>query len=155
MATYCGQNYGAGKYGRIKSGMKAVLGIGLCFYVVVVFLSFTVSPHLVGFVASTSDSEVLYWGSTYLKCNMSFQAVCVLIVILRNSMQGFGDQKTPVVSSFIELVAKIVFTFIFVKQFGYWGVIWTEPVAWILMVIPLIVMTLKNPVMEKSLAGKK
>ena len=155
MATYCGQNFGAGKYGRIKSGMKAVLGIGLCFYVVGVFLSFPVSAHLVGFVASTSDSEVLYWGSTYLKCNMSFQAVCVLIVILRNSMQGFGDQKTPVVSSFIELVAKIVFTFIFVKQFGYWGVIWTEPVAWILMVIPLIVMTLKNPVMEKSLAGKK
>ena len=32
-------------------------------------------------------------------------------VVLRNSMQGFGDYKTPVFSSFIELMGKVVFTF--------------------------------------------
>lgn len=65
-------------------------------------------------------------------------------------MQGFGDYRTPVLSSFIELVGKLVFTFVFVRLFGYWGIIWTEPVIWFLMVIPLIIMTLKNPVIRKD-----
>jgi hypothetical protein len=43
-----------------------------------------------------------------------------------------------------------VFTFVFVRLFGYWGIIWTEPVIWFLMVIPLIIMTLKNPVIRKD-----
>lgn len=150
MATYCGQNYGAKKYDRIRTGMKSVLGIGFILSVIILILSFTVSPHLIGFVASTKETEILYWGSMYLKCNMIFEFVCVVIVILRNSMQGFGDQKTPVFSSFVELVGKVIFTLFFVKIYGYWGVIWTEPVVWILMVIPLIVMTIKNPVMKEK-----
>ena len=80
---------------------------------------------------------------------MSFLLVCLLIVILRNSMQGFGDYKTPIFSSFIELVGKLVFTFVFVRFFGYWGIIWTEPVIWFLMVIPLITRSLKNPILKK------
>jgi Na+-driven multidrug efflux pump len=59
-------------------------------------------------------------------------------------MQGYGDYRTPIFSSTIELVGKLVFTFVFVRLFGYWGIIWTEPVIWILMVIPLIVMTIKK-----------
>lgn len=56
---------------------------------------------------------------------------------------GVGDYKTPIFSSFLELACKIVFTAVFVRYFGYWGVIWTEPVTWIIMVIPLIVMLKK------------
>ena len=79
---------------------------------------------------------------------MFFLLVCLFIVILRNCMQGFGDYRTPILSSFIELVGKLVFTFVFVRLFGYWGIIWTEPVIWFLMVIPLVVMTLKSPVVR-------
>ena len=81
---------------------------------------------------------------------MAFLMVCVLIVILRNTMQGIGDYVTPVVSSFIELAGKLFFTFVIVKAFGYWGVIFTEPLIWIAMVIPLIVMILRNPIIRKA-----
>ncbi len=37
MATYCGQNYGAGKYDRIRQGLKAVLGIGCVFSVIIFY----------------------------------------------------------------------------------------------------------------------
>jgi len=62
-----------------------------------------------------------------------------VIVILRNSMQGFGDRVIPVFSSCIELAGKIIFAFVFAPMFAYWGIIWAEPVVWIAMVIPLIV----------------
>lgn len=149
MATYCGQNYGAGRYDRIRQGMKSVLLIGAAWDGIVFVLAHTVSPYLIRFITSSDNEEIIYWGTTYLRVDMSFLLVCLFIVILRNCMQGFGDYRTPIVSSFIELVGKLVFTFVFVDMFGYWGIIWTEPVIWFLMVIPLVVMTLRNPVMKK------
>ncbi len=112
MATYCGQNYGAGKYDRIRQGLKAVLGIGCVFSVIIFILSHTISPYLISFIASSKNKEVIYWGTQYLVYDMSFQVVCVFIVILRNSLQGIGDQRTPVFSSFIELAGKVVFTLV-------------------------------------------
>lgn len=128
-------------------GLKAVLGIGCVFSVIIFILSHTISPYLISFIASSKNKEVIYWGTQYLVYDMSFQVVCVFIVILRNSLQGIGDQRTPVFSSFIELAGKVVFTLVFVRRFGYWAVIWTEPVIWICMVIPLIVTAAGNPVL--------
>jgi Na+-driven multidrug efflux pump len=144
MATYCGQNYGAGKYDRIWKGMRDALIMGGIWDVFVIIMAHTISPYIISFIASTNNSNIIYWGSTYLRIDMSFLFVCLFIVILRNSMQGYGDYKTPIFSSTIELVGKLVFTFVFVRLFGYWGIIWTEPVIWILMVIPLIVMTVRR-----------
>lgn len=150
MATYCGQNYGARKYDRIREGMKSALMIGGTWAVIVFIMAHTISPYLIRFIASTKNEEIIYWGTTYLETDMSFMIICVLIVVLRNSMQGFGDYITPIVSSFIELVGKVVFALSFVRIFDYWGVIWAEPVIWFLMVIPLIIMTVRNPIFRKK-----
>lgn len=150
MATYCGQNYGAGKYGRIREGIKGALGQGAVWAVVVFIMAHTISPYLIRFITSSDSPEIIYWGRKYLEYDMSFIILCVGIVVLRNSMQGFGDYKTPVFSSFIELMGKVVFTFTFVRFFGYWGIIWTEPVIWVLMVIPLIIQTWRNPVVHSQ-----
>lgn len=139
MATYCGQNYGAKRFGRIRQGIRASLLIAAIWSVAVFIICHTVEGALIRFVASTTDAEVIYWGSMYLKVDMSFIIVCGVIVILRNSMQGFGDRVIPVFSSCIELAGKIIFAFVFAPVFAYWGIIWAEPVVWIAMVIPLIV----------------
>ena len=78
MATYCGQNYGAGKYDRIQRGLKAVLGIGCVFSVIIFILSHTISPYLISFIASSKNKEVIYWGTQYLVYDMSFSGgLCV------------------------------------------------------------------------------
>ena len=139
MATYCGQNYGAKRFDRIRQGIRASLLIAAIWSVAVFIICHTVEGALIRFVASTTDAEVIYWGSMYLKVDMSFIVVCGVIVILRNSMQGFGDRVIPVFSSCIELAGKIIFAFVFAPMFADWGIIWAEPVVWIAMVIPLIV----------------
>jgi len=139
MATYCGQNYGARRFDRIRQGIRASLIIAAVWAVVVFLICHTIEGKLIQFVASTTNPDVIYWGSTYLKVDMSFIVICGVIVILRNSMQGFGDRVIPVFSSCIELAGKIIFAFVFAPMFAYWGIIWAEPVVWIAMVIPLIV----------------
>ena len=139
MATYCGQNYGARRFDRIRQGIRASLIIAAVWAVVVFLICHTVEGKLIQFVASTTNPDVIYWGSTYLKVDMSFIVICGVIVILRNSMQGFGDRVIHVFSSCIELAGKIIFAFVFAPMFAYWGIIWAEPLVWIAMVIPLIV----------------
>ena len=139
MATYCGQNYGARRFDRIRQGIRASLIIAAVWAVVVFLICHTIEGKLLQFVASTTNPDVIYWGSTYLKVDMSFIVICGVIVILRNSMQGFGDRVIPVFSSCIELAGKIIFAFVFAPMFAYWGIIWAEPMVWIAMVIPLIV----------------
>lgn len=139
MATYCGQNYGARRFDRIQQGIRASLIIAAVWAVVVFLICHTIEGKLIQFVASTTNPDVIYWGSTYLKVDMSFIVICGVIVILRNSMQGFGDRVIPVFSSCIELAGKIMFAFVFAPMFAYWGIIWAEPMVWIAMVIPLIV----------------
>lgn len=139
MATYCGQNYGARRFDRIRQGIRASLIIATVWAVVVFLICHTIEGKLIQFVASTTNPDVIYWGSTYLKVDMSFIVICGVIVILRNSMQGFGDRVIPVFSSCIELAGKIIFAFVFAPMFAYWGIIWAEPMVWIAMVLPLIV----------------
>ena len=139
MATYCGPNYGARRFDRIRQGIRASLIIAAVWAVVVFLICHTIEGKLIQFVASTTNPDVIYWGSTYLKVDMSFIVICGVIVILRNSMQGFGDRVIPVFSSCIELAGKIIFAFVFAPMFAYWGIIWAEPMVWIAMVIPLIV----------------
>ena len=139
MATYCGQNYGARRFDRIRQGIRASLIIAAVWAVVVFLICHTIEGRLIQFVASTTNPDVIYWGSTYSKVDMSFIVICGVIVILRNSMQGFGDRVIPVFSSCIELAGKIMFAFVFAPMFAYWGIIWAEPMVWIAMVIPLIV----------------
>lgn len=139
MATYCGQNYGARRFDRIRQGIRASLIIAAVWAVVVFLICHTIEGKLIQFVASTTNPDVIYWGSTYLKVDMSFIVICGVIVILRNSMQGFGDRVIPVFSSCIELAGKIIFAYVFAPMFAYWGIIWAEPMVWIAMVIPLIV----------------
>ena len=118
MATYCGQNYGARRFDRIRQGIRASLIIAAVWAVAVFLICHTIEGKLIQFVASTTNPDVIYWGSTYLKVDMSFIVICGVIVILRNSMQGFGDRVIPVFSSCIELAGKIIFAFVFAPMFA-------------------------------------
>ena len=52
-------------------------------------------------------------------------------------MQGLGEQITPLVSSSLEMIGKIVIAFTLVPMLGYTGVIVAEPLVWFIMVSPV------------------
>lgn len=149
LATYCGQNLGAQEFERIRKGIKdtVLLSFGWC--VIVLCIVFTISPFIVRSITASSEQEVLDNAVRYLKVNSVFYIFPAVICILRNSMQGFGDTKTPLVSSFIELAAKVLIAYLLIPSLGYMGVIVSEPVAWVLMVIPLLISLRHSPILKK------
>mgnify|MGYP000222976746 CR=1 FL=1 len=88
---------------------------------------------------------VIVNATNYLKFNTIFYYVTAVISIVRNVMQGIGDQITPLVSSGLEMVGKVVIAFTLVPLMGYAGVIVAEPIVWFIMVIPLLVQIIRTP----------
>ena len=149
LATYCSQNLGAGKYSRIKQGMRDTLLLTWAWCILVVLMAFTIAPFIIRTITATTEQEIVDTACLYLRFNTSFYFVPAVICLFRNAMQGFGDSKTPVFSSSLELIAKVVAALLFAPALGYWGIIIAEPIAWTIMVIPLIVNTVRNPIFKK------
>lgn len=139
MATYCGQNMGAGRKDRIRTGICQALILTWIWSLGMILLSYTVAPWLIWLVTGSKNPAVLSNATWYLKTDTLFYFAPAAISILRNGLQGMGDHITPVFSSMIELIGKVICAFLLARIFQYWGIIMAEPIVWILMVIPLII----------------
>lgn len=150
LATYCGQNLGAKKYNRIKQGIKQTVLLTFAWCVLVVITAYTIAPTIIHIITASDIKEVIDTASLYLRVNTSLYFVPAVICLFRNSMQGFGDSKTPVFSSSLELIGKVLIAFFLAPRIGYWGIIIAEPIVWIIMVIPLIINMYRNPIFKKA-----
>ncbi|SFR97229.1 MATE family efflux transporter [Anaeromicropila populeti] len=150
LATYCGQNLGAKKYGRIKKGIHDTILLAVCWCMVVIAIVFIFSPLIIRIITASQETNIIQTASLYLRVNSIFYILPAIICIFRNSMQGFGDKTTPLVSSLIELAGKVIIAYLFAPVIGYMGVIVSEPIVWALMVLPLIINMRKNPILKKQ-----
>lgn len=150
MATFCGQNLGAGEIERIKDAIKKVIIATWVWCIGVVIISYTIVPHMIRFITGTNESEIINTASLYLRIDTIFYFVTAVICILRNCMQGIGDHTTPLISSSIELIGKVAIVVFLAPRIGYMGIILSEPIVWFLMVIPLIVKIRTNPVLNNE-----
>lgn len=150
MATFSGQNFGAGQYSRIRKGIRTAVGITWVWTILVIILVHFFAGSLVGALASTTDSAVIDPAVKYLRVDTAFYFVPAMVTLIRNSMQGFGDRITPIVSSFIELAGKVLVVIFLAPALGYFGIILAEPIVWFVMVIPLIVQLLRNKSLKRS-----
>ena len=139
MATYIGQNYGAGRYDRIRSGLKVSLSCSYIWCLIVLVASYTICPYLIVAITDTSIQEVIDTACLYQRFDTCFYVLVPTITILRNSLQGMGDHVTPIISSGLELVGKVLIALLLTPVIGYWGIIISEPIVWAVMVVPLII----------------
>lgn len=150
MATYCGQNIGAGEVKRVKQGIRLAILYTCIWCTMVLIASYTIGPWLVYLVTGTHNDVVITNATNYLKFDTIFYFVTAVICIVRNAMQGLGEQITPLVSSSLEMIGKIVIAFTLVPMLGYTGVIVAEPIVWFIMVIPLLIKIFRMPVLKEK-----
>ncbi|MBE5959944.1 MAG: MATE family efflux transporter, partial [Lachnospiraceae bacterium] len=150
MATYSGQNLGAGNVHRIKDGIRKAIKAAWIWSVGVILITWLFAPQLIRLLTSTTDPEVIQNAVNYLRFDTAFYFVPSMITIIRNTMQGIGDYKTPIISSSIELIGKILVALFLAPALHYFGIILAEPIVWILMVIPLILRIKTTPILKET-----
>lgn len=138
MATFVSQNKGAQNYERIIKGVRLSNICGIIYPIFLSILIYFTAENLVYLLSGSNTHAVLQNGAMYLKINIPFFIVLSILLNLRNAIQGFGYKITPLFSSIIELIGKIVFTLFLVPTFKYLGVCFCEPIIWCLMASQLI-----------------
>ena len=123
MATFSGQNLGANKPERIIKGIKQSIIITWIWCAGVIVMSYTVVPYMVQMITATKVQMVIDTASLYLRVNTILYFIVGVICVLRNTMQGIGDSITPVVSSSLELLCKVLIAFLLTPYLGYWAII--------------------------------
>ena len=138
MATYSGQNYGAGKPERIWKGIKASTLMMLVYTAgnfVVLWLGAKTFAML--FVDSF-EVEILNDTEFFLHVSCSFFPVLGLLCILRYTIQGAGYTNLAMLSGVSEMIARILVSLYAVPVLGFVAVCFGDPTAWIAAVLFLI-----------------
>ena len=137
-STFVGQNYGAGKIGRIKESIKYSTLYSLIWSVMTFFILWFSGGQIARLVTGSASQIVFENTQMYLMVNAPFYFVLGLLFTLRFSIQSVDRKVPPIVSSTMELASKIAAAYLFIPLWGYFGACIAEPLSWTLGAIYLL-----------------
>ncbi len=134
LSTFVGQNIGANKTSRIRTGLIATVKMsGIVTIVTTLFIVF--SGHmLMGMF--TKDPEVIRIGDQYLTIVSIFYILFTLMFIYNAVMRGAGDTLLPMFFSLFSLwIIRIPLAYFLSGRIGAQGIWWAIPAGWMIGLI--------------------
>ena len=131
ITTYCGQNLGAKRFDRIKSGMRTAAFIGFCISLTITGLIFLFGRDALKlFIEASADPEVTTVAVRYLYTMASTLCMLYFLYVYRSALQGMGDTVMPMVSGLAEGVMRVSAAWILPLIIGPSGIYYAESSAW-------------------------
>jgi len=131
MATYAGQNIGAGKTERVGPGVKTAFQIALIYSVFIFAVLNLFSSKLLLLFVSARSTKIIKDASLYILFGSAAYILLSLVNIVRFTIQGLGFGKFAILSGFLEMIARTAASFGLVPFLGYIGVCLADPLAWL------------------------
>lgn len=139
MVTFSSQNYGAGKYSRIKYGIRDGLFISFGWSTIAIGIVYAFGMPLVRLILPDATLETATVAVDYMKFNVLFYYALAALLGLRSALQGLGRSIVPIIASGIELVWKVLTVIIMIPYFGYFGVVLSEPIIWTVCAVLIVI----------------
>ena len=130
MATYAGQNFGAGRMDRIKRGIRDGIVIQALYCAVVWVILLLMKGILVQLVLGSGSIQVARNAEKYLMICSCLFLLHGLLMIFRNVLQGMGYAGHAVLSGIWELAGRGLGGWIAVSGAGFTAVCFANPMAW-------------------------
>ena len=132
VATFSGQNFGAGQIGRIRTGVKKAVRLSILMAAFAIVVSWSVTPGLIYLITGTNETEMFELGVYALRCSLVFLPCLHLLYIYRPAIQGMGSSVTPMLSGFAELGMRILSVFCLTNWLGYTSACIADGLGWML-----------------------
>ena len=137
-ATFVSQNFGAGRIDRIREGIKKSSMISLIWSLLFLVMILTLANPLIRALAGTDDPVIMSNAMMNLHINMIFFFPLGILLIIRMTLQGINHKTIPLISSTMELIIKVLASFVFVPLWGYVGASIAEPFSWLVCMLFLL-----------------
>ena len=136
MSTYTAQNIGAGKTQRVKDGGRAGMAIGLSISAALAVLYVLLRSVLVGVFLEVPAGATLEEGMRFLLIVSPFFPVLAIKLVSDGVLRGAGVMRYFMISTFTDLVLRVVLAKIFSDAMGSSTGIWLAwPVGWIVATV--------------------
>lgn len=133
MATYSGQNFGAGDIDRIREGVRKAIIFSVFAAIAEGLIVWFVTPYTLHlfFTSDVNIADMLPWAKPYVGlCAICFIPLS-LIFIFRNTMQGCGYGLLPMIGGVTELIARLSMSLIAIHTGIYFFAAASDPSAWV------------------------
>ena len=153
MATYAGQNAGAGKVDRIRQGVRSATLIG-GIYSIAACIVLTVFGGVIPLLfVDASETVVIHQAHQFLTFNSLFYIPLTIVNVWRFTIQGMGYSLLAILAGVCEMIARAMVGFLLVPIFGYIIICFASPLAWLLadaFLIPAFFYCQKHLLSEKA-----
>jgi putative MATE family efflux protein len=130
VSTFAGQNAGAKKLDRVKSGcIKSVILVAI-FSALMAVVMFAFGETIIGFF--TPNQEAIRIGAMGLRITGCFYFFLGLIYVFRGMLNGVGDAAFALINGIIEVAGRIGFAAVLmaIPSVGLWGCWYTNGLTW-------------------------
>lgn len=135
MATYGGQNVGARRLERIKSGLWACVKLGAVYSVLALVIALLFGAPLGKLFVEAEDpalvEEIVQNVRLFLIITTAFYFPLALVNIIRFLIQGIGFPGFAILAGVMEMIARTLVGFLLVPLFGFPAAALGSPIAWI------------------------
>ncbi|MBO5348115.1 MAG: polysaccharide biosynthesis C-terminal domain-containing protein, partial [Lachnospiraceae bacterium] len=138
MATYSGQNVGAGKLERVGQGMRSCIWLGAGYSVIALLVSVLFGKQLATLFVEGTETVILENVQLFLIINTVCYFPLALVNIIRFTIQGVGFPRFAILAGVFEMIARALAGIVLVPAFGFVGACLGSPIAWILADVFLI-----------------
>lgn len=132
MATYGGQNVGAGNLKRVSKGLKECILLGFIYSIIAIVLVFLFGKYFLLLFLDAGETVILANALSFVKMNVLFFFALALVNIVRFLIQGMGYSKLAVFAGAFEMLGRGLAGFVLVPRFGFPAVRFANPLAWVL-----------------------
>lgn len=131
MATYGGQNVGAGKLERLGTGLKSCVMLGAGYSVIAFVIAFFAGEPLARLFLDADQVAIIGDVRLFLIINTIFYFPLALVNIVRFLIQGMGFPTFAILAGVFEMIARSLAGIFLVPVIGYMGVCLGSPIAWL------------------------
>ena len=131
ISSYTAQNIGAHNTERVKKGFGSGLKIALL-VAIPFFIAFFIFPKYMMMIFVThNNTDVITAGVQFLKIVSPFYFLATVKIIVDGILRGSGAMLSFMVSTFTDLILRVIFAFILTPHIGQLGIWWSWPIGWI------------------------
>lgn len=138
IATYVGQNRGAGKADRVREGVKCTQIMILVWSVVTMAVVYFGGRYMTWLFVSPSETAVADAAVMYFRAVFWCYPFLGSIYLYRNALQGMGYGLVPMLGGVFELAARAGIVMLVAGRASFTGVCLADPAAWLAALIPLV-----------------
>ena len=142
MATYGGQNVGAGKIDRLGKGIKAAMLIGAVYSVVALVVLYFSADYIALLFVDAGETAIIELTRRFIMASALFYIPLTGVNVYRFCIQGMGFSVFAILAGVFEMLARTLVAILLIPHIGFNGACLANPAAWIaadLFLIPAFI----------------